>query len=206
MTDTNLSPNLTPYLVAATSGEVLNYGLIAAAQLAQTPGAVAISPAQYATLLAGGRYFWGQNTLTLVPPEPPLTQAQIAACASIDRAAENCRLTFVTPGSGQAMVYMLKAQEAQAFLAKYPTEEAVAAAQAVLAESDWPFLSAEAGITAPDMFSVAELVTRLQSDWIETAATIEKLRLNGKMLVSKATDLAAINAAMVIAWPVAPAS
>lgn len=123
--------------------------------------------------------------------------AKAAACAKIDADAESTRLKFVTPGSGQAAVYLQKQNEANSFLAKYP--DATTAASAIA--TDWPLMNAEVDITASTLFGVAQSVQTTSSQWTAIAAQIENLRLGGKQKVNNATTIAAINAATNITWP-----
>jgi hypothetical protein len=169
--------------------------------LAKTPNAVQVTQAQLDQLMAGGRFFFSDSVLTPVASNIPLAQAKAAAVSTVDAAAENCRQGFSTPGGLQALVYAAKAAEASAFLALYATEAQVDAASPPVNREEYPFLSAEAGITGPNLFSVAQVISGLSGEWTAAAAAIEKLRLTAKKAIADATTIPEINAAMAVSWP-----
>jgi hypothetical protein len=108
----------------------------------------------------------------------------------IDSAAETCRLKYITPGSGQAMVYQQKAEEAKACLA---ATGPVAA--------DYPLLAAEADATFVTISALAATVAMLTAQGLGLAAAIEALRIGGKKTATDALTVAAVLAAEVINWP-----
>lgn len=113
-----------------------------------------------------------------------------ALCAQIDAAAEVERARYITPGAGQAMTYQTKAAEALA-LASDPAPDPAA----------YPLLSAETGITAPDLAGVGAVVRAAYAAWQVIGAGIERARLAGKAAVLAAEDEAAARAAAAVAWP-----
>lgn len=124
--------------------------------------------------------------------KPSLTDADRAAAKqAIDAEAERCRLQWITGGSGQAMVYQAKRDEAARYLAEGGDP------------AGYPILSASVGIEAADVAGVAALVAGTTAAWTSIAASIERLRLTAKKAVGLATTWAEINAALEIGWPVA---
>ncbi|MFG1402004.1 hypothetical protein [Xanthobacter sediminis] len=137
---------------------------------------------------------WVLEDGVLVPP-PPAAPVNLPAlkgtlCAQIDVAAEVERARYITPGAGQAMTYQAKAAEALA-LAADPAPDPAA----------YPLLSAEVGITAPDLAGVGAVVRGAYAAWQVIGAGIERARLAGKAAVMAAEDEASARAAAAVEWP-----
>ncbi|QCL72190.1 MULTISPECIES: hypothetical protein [Agrobacterium] len=111
--------------------------------------------------------------------------------AAIDEAAELTRLQYITPGVGQALTYMQKADEARRYLsASNPVD------------SDYPLLAAEVGITAENIVRVAAVVAAAYSQWLKIGAAIEAVRLDGKAAIDAAGSENDAKAAFdAVAWP-----
>ena len=92
--------------------------------------------------------------------------------------AEVERKKFITSGSGQAMTYMQKAEEAKRYLAD-PSPE----------NSMYPLLSAEVGITASTIHDVASVVTAAHNRWQYAGAKIEGQRLRAKSAIESSTTI-----------------
>ena len=109
----------------------------------------------------------------------------------IDAMAERARLAFVTPGSGQAMVYVEKLSEAR----RYVSDEKPAA-------DDYPLLQAESDVSGTPLADIARTIIEKQARWIRGAARIERVRLKAKADV-KATRTAAKFGAILeaLTWP-----
>lgn len=123
------------------------------------------------------------------PTPPPLDRQLVSA--SIDQAAENARLKYITPGVGQALTYQEKAAE----LARYDETSQPRIA-------DFPLLGAEIGITADSLTGVADAVRTALALWREKGAAIERVRLQAKADVEKARDDEAVMAVLeAIVWP-----
>lgn len=122
-----------------------------------------------------------------------LDQWKMMLSARIDEDAERARLRYITGGSGQAMTYQQKAQEAAEVLSLVGSGEIDA--------SLFPLLSAEVGITAPTLVEVAQVVDYAYQTWRVVGAQIEALRLGGKAAVSAASTIPAAKAAAQIQWP-----
>ncbi len=95
-----------------------------------------------------------------------LAAARAAAVAEINAWAAQERLAYITVIPGQEMIYMAKEAEARAWLAD-PAPDMMA----------YPLLSAEVGITAPDVYQLAQLWVNLAALWRDAAARIEGERL-----------------------------
>ncbi|AGN34401.1 hypothetical protein [Rhizobium sp. P007] len=109
----------------------------------------------------------------------------------IDAAAEAERLKYITSGAGQALTYMQKSDEARRYLAADEPDA-----------DDYPLLSAEVGITAPDIHGVAVIVSAAFSQWQQIGAAIEAARLGGKASIETSETAANAQAAFdSIAWP-----
>lgn len=103
-----------------------------------------------------------------------LTPIKEAAKLEVDAAAEAYRLKWITPGSGQAMVYQEKAAQARAVLAGEP--------------GTYPLIEAEIGITGDTAEEVAQIVLATAAQWTTIAAAIEATRLATKRAIDQATS------------------
>jgi len=111
-----------------------------------------------------------------------LTQKRTDAKANIDRAAEQARLRFITWGTGQAMTYSEKSDEAADFVAAgYPADV-----------SSYPFIQAEMNALGETATEVADRILAKKSAWITAGAAIEEIRLKGKNDIDDAMDEAEI--------------
>lgn len=108
----------------------------------------------------------------------------------IDAAAEASRLKYITGGSGQALVYQQKAEEARAY-----------AAATAPVDANYPLLDAEATATGVTVAALAQIVTTVTGQWIALAARIEGLRMAAKKAASEAATIEAVLAAEQVNWP-----
>ena len=120
--------------------------------------------------------------LTLAKDLAPL---KTDALRRIDAAAEQARAAWITPGSGQALVYQAKGVEAGRYLAASPPPADL---------SSYPLLAAEIGLTAPNALELAYLWQDLNGQWTLAAASIERARLAAKRAVGEAQTPADIEA------------
>lgn len=166
-------------------------------------GGIEINPEQYAAALAGiviGKIVTIDGGFAVIDPpqpepvpepEPPtLDQVKVSLKAAIDGAAEAERCKYITPGAGQAMTYMQKADEASRYLV---TADPVG--------ENFPLLSAEVGITAPTIVEVAQIVHGAYSQWQLIGAAIEAVRLGAKATIDAATTAQEAEAAAAPVWP-----
>lgn len=137
---------------------------------------------------------WAYDGASFAAPEfEPVDLSVIKAGlrAAVDGAAEQERLKYITPGTGQAMTYQQKADEALRFFAE---QNSVA--------GNYPLLSAEVGITASDLAGVAQVVKTAYERWQAIGALIEAARLGAKKAIDAAeTNAAAQAVADAVAWP-----
>lgn len=111
--------------------------------------------------------------------------------ASIDTAAEAERLKYITPGSGQAMTYARKVEEAR-----------MADTEINPSPADYPLLAASLGIDGPTIEDIANLVLAMDEAWTQIGAAIEAARLSAKAAIDDAADEAAAQAAAdAVEWP-----
>ena len=168
-----------------------------------SPSSIEITEAQYEAALealCGGKVVSITNGFEIIdppvaPPEVPeepdrtLDEWKGLLTMKIDSDAEAARLRYITAGSGQAMTYQQKAQEAAAVLADpSPTLE------------NYPLLAAEVGITAATIQEVAQVVDGAFQAWRVVGGRIEGLRLGGKAAVAAATTVEDAKAAAAIDW------
>ena len=153
-------------------------------------------------------------TKTHVPDpvvETPLPTQQVVASETladlkkrllelVDFDAEKCRLKFITAGSGQAMTYIEKHN--QAIAVHDMGEQAANALTEQERQHTFPTLSASVGIEAPTLFQCAKIVIARYEAWATISYQIERARLVGKKLISDALDAArALAAYEAITWP-----
>lgn len=138
---------------------------------------------------------WSINgTDWIAPPNmvvspPSLEGLRAAAIASVDAAAEAYRRTFITGGSGQAMAYQQKLEEAKAYLA-----------DTSLTAAECPHIFAEVGITGESAEAVSQVVVGMHATWQVKSAQIERKRLAAKAAVDASETAEAISAAAKIDW------
>jgi len=113
----------------------------------------------------------------------PLEEAKNRAAAEIDSAAGTARLRYITVTHGQEQVYIEKVNEAMDFVTnKYPVEL-----------SAFPFITAEAEATGLQPQIVATIILQKRTEWIKKMASIEKIRIEGKINVHRAPGIKIIN-------------
>lgn len=134
----------------------------------------------------------GTVEIPMVPIEPPsLDELKASLKGSVDGFAELQRRKYITPGSGQAMTYMQKADEARRYLAATDP-----------VSTDYPLLSAEIGITAPTVGEIATIVNAAFTQWRQIGAAIEAARLGAKAAIDAARTAADAQAAAdTVVWP-----
>lgn len=108
-----------------------------------------------------------------------VAKARWQALRDIDRAAGEARLRYITDVPGQQAVYLVKLQEAAAYVAAY-----AASPQAAVAG---PYIAAEAAATGTTALAVAEMVVGLGGAWNGVVGpAIEGARMGGKSAVAAA--------------------
>lgn len=127
-----------------------------------------------------------------------LAGAREAALIRIDQEAEQQRHLHITPGSGQAMVYLAKEGQARACLADPDPDPA-----------NYPLLACTIGIerhpvtgeVATTVSEVAAIVVAVAAGWAQVAAGIEAARLGAKATVEAAETVEDVQEVFPVAWP-----
>lgn len=123
------------------------------------------------------------------PAAPDLAVLKADAVRRIDASAEQYRHQFLTPGSGQAMAYQQKLDEARAKIAN-PS----------IADASIPHIVAEAealGISKGDM---AQQIVSTFEIWQQVSAAIEGMRAAAKLAVAAAETPDAVATAANVDW------
>ena len=95
----------------------------------------------------------------------------------IDDAAGNIRCKYITSVAGQDATYILKAEDAKNFkTANYPSKTL----------GNYPFIKGESEATGKTPKQVTDIILYTRLNWIAVAALIEKERIQGKVLITKA--------------------
>lgn len=118
-----------------------------------------------------------------------IAKARHKALTEIDRSAEETRGYFITLGSGQAMVYQQKRDEAE-----------MVVADPEISSSLVPHIAQEAVLNQISLFDQAVVVLTMAQMWQTVSAVIETRRLAAKADVNLATKLDQIEAAKIIDW------
>ena len=130
------------------------------------------------------------------PPTRPLTRVAVAknlpllrhrAEAAVEAKAEQVRARFATPG--KHTIYDRKLREAERYL------DALGRGQPPNLAA-YPYLRAEAGLTAPDAEALARLWVAMAAQWEAVSPAIEAASLRAKAAVRAAPGSAAIDAAV----------
>lgn len=111
---------------------------------------------------------------------------------SVDRAAELARTRIITPGSGQAMTYLRKADAARSYLAG-----------AAISDAQMLRLTEEANLTGQSLTEVSTSIVAMADQWENLDAQIDAIRLRSKQDLSTATSGEQIESIYgAIVWPV----
>lgn len=130
----------------------------------------------------------------------PLDHIKTDLKSRVDDAAETARLRYTTPGSGMAMTYAEKKDQAIAVIAM---GEAAANALANSGAAEFPTLSASVPLEAATLHAAALLVMQRYEAFAALSRVIELTRLQGKKSISDASDAASARAAYeAIQWTV----
>jgi hypothetical protein len=119
----------------------------------------------------------------------PFDVVKAKRLAEIDAGAEAFRHRFLTPGSGQALVYQQKAGEAAALFENLD-----------IADEAIPHIVAEVGINAETREGAAALILATRDQWVQLSARIERLRLGAKAAVRAATNAHELAAISPVDW------
>lgn len=128
-----------------------------------------------------------------------LAHAKDVGKAEVDRQAEVERQKVLTPGAGQAMVYLEKQREAREYMAKLQAGEDVSD------ETIYPMLRASVGLDTnwwdgtviETVEGAANTILYTAQAWAAIAAQIETGRLQAKRDIMAAETIEAVEAAMI---------
>ncbi|MEI6558284.1 MAG: hypothetical protein WCO00_07725 [Rhodospirillaceae bacterium] len=137
--------------------------------------------------------------LTAPPPgageaAAALARARAEACQRVDAEAEALRARFLTPGSGQAMSYLIKAQEARAVLAGGGAAPILTALLGIE-------LDPATGAPAASLERLAAIVDAEAGRWQAAEAGIDAARRGAKIRIAAAPGPAEVAALFPVAWP-----
>lgn len=121
----------------------------------------------------------GIEALPPAPLPPTLAQARASAVAAINAVRGEMRSRFLTQLPGQDMVYLEKVAEARDWLA-------ASASGAEPNPAEFPHLSAEVGVTAPDADAVAQVYLNLAAQFRHISAVIEGCAMRALVLADAA--------------------
>ncbi len=108
----------------------------------------------------------------------PIAELQADAIARVNQQAETIRGQYLTPGTGQALTYLCKLMDAQAYQAAgYP-----------MPASAYPWINAEATATGKTPQAVAELIIAAGQRWHSVGAQIEAARQQALAALKAAMD------------------
>lgn len=131
-----------------------------------------------------------------------LTAAQASAVASIDAQAEAKRLGIITAGSGQAMSYQVKAEEANDCLANYDAANPPATGTYLLLDSEVGIMANADETFTADAYEVAVVVDATRQAWLQAEAAINRVRVQAKADIKVAATPADVDAVLAaIVWP-----
>lgn len=108
-------------------------------------------------------------------PQIPVETMRSRALDAVSQAVNDVRKHFVSDLPGQDMVYLRKEAEARAWVASPQPDIA-----------DYPFLTAEVGITAPDPYQLAQVWLNMAASWIGIASVIENARFSANVAITTA--------------------
>lgn len=110
----------------------------------------------------------GVQVIDGVPVRVDLAGKRVSAIGTVNTRIGSIRAGFVTIAPAQEMIYQGKEAEAIRYLALDPEPDDL---------SDFPFISAEAGVLAPTAHQVAMIWINMSHIWRQVAATLEAIRI-----------------------------
>jgi len=132
------------------------------------------------------------NTTIEVPPRPNhyydwvgddwvlnTTRLKLDKLKEIDDKSEEVRNKYITPGFGQSMTYLKKAEDAHLFASNgYPEDST----------SGYVYITAEATARGMTKTDAANYIIATEQAWQTLAATIEEIRIRGKYQLEALTS------------------
>jgi len=130
---------------------------------------------------------------------PVLNDVKAVLYGKVDSDAEALRQVYITPGSGQAMTYAEKKEQA---LAVHGLGEEAANALPNHGVAEFPTLSASVPTEAATLWDAAQLVIARYEAFSEIGGAIERVRIEAKAAIRAAPDEAAARAIYeALTWP-----
>jgi hypothetical protein len=108
-----------------------------------------------------------------------------AAKRFVDDIAEHERQRLITPGPGQALVYLIKVNEAEAIIGDNNPQT-----------KNYPMLAASIGLDGDTLVDVAAVVRKRDSEWKQSSAFIEGVRLHAKHDIQLAANAAGVTSVL----------
>lgn len=134
---------------------------------------------------------------------PSLESVKANAVASVNRAAEETRLRYITPGDGQALTYKQKVDEARLILLDANSTAAANAMDSATLKATYPMIWSSIPSDGATPEAVATLVHGMALAWAQTGALIEKMRRDALSAIEAATTADGVAAAASVDWSVA---
>lgn len=124
------------------------------------------------------------NQIEIFTPIPISLELHKTNCKKIiDNVAEQRRLNYITPGSGQSLTYQEKALEAD----KYITDGSP------VDLTPYPFIQAEVNATGKTAINTSNDILAAQALWITKGALIEEHRIKNKIDIDSSTSVSEID-------------
>ena len=122
---------------------------------------------------------WVDNSLNRLP------EIKLKALKVVNEKCGNVRSSYVTGVSGQEVIYAMKRDEAVAYLNDSdPTL------------SEYPFISAEIGITATTAYEVAQVYLNMSAMYTQVLAALENIRFTTVSEIESATEKTGVDIAL----------
>lgn len=116
-----------------------------------------------------------------------LIEKKTEAKYPVDLAAENSRNKYLTTGSGQAISYLRKEDDAEKYKADgYPV---------IGSPSEYPWITAEVNATGLSAQEAADAILAQRDAWLTLGTKIEEERRLGKLAIDAASDESEVNTA-----------
>lgn len=131
--------------------------------------------------------------LTIARSQPSkaaeLAEMKVRSIEEVNRGIETIRKRFITPIVGQELIYQEKEAEAKRYLAADPEPVDL---------TEFPFIAAEIGATAPTAGEVAQLYLNLGAQWRVIGAQLEQVRLGTIAQIEQATTPGSVTAILAL--------
>ena len=122
---------------------------------------------------------WVDDSLARLP------EIKSKALRFVDEECSKIRSLYVTSISGQEMIYTMKRDEAVAYLND---------SNPIL--SNYPWISAEIGVTADTAYEVAQVYINMSAMFTQALAALENIRLGTVYTINSATEKTGVDTAL----------